>query len=143
MILNQYLYNYITIDNKDWGDHLGSAELCYYSTKHLAIKMSPLVGLGSWSKTSHGSIELEVGDSMWLNIKDFKMFKTLANKFVPKLWVPIRLFVNPTHMCIFVITNDIGNHPTFHMSKLKSIHEDKKRKNHKHVYHPNIWLHWT
>jgi hypothetical protein len=26
-------------------------------------------------------------------------------------------------------------HPTFHVSKLKSIHEDKKRKDQKHAYH--------
>jgi hypothetical protein len=36
----------------------------------------------------------------------------------------------------FVITNEIGNHPTFHVSKLKSIHDDKKKKDHKYAYHP-------
>ncbi len=40
-ILNQYLYNYIIGDHKDWGDHLGLAEFCYNSTKHLATKMNP------------------------------------------------------------------------------------------------------
>ncbi len=29
-------------------------------------------------------IEFKVGDLMWLNIKDFKMLETLANRFVPK-----------------------------------------------------------
>jgi hypothetical protein len=29
-------------------------------------------------------IEFEVGDLMWLNIKDFKMPETLVNRFVPK-----------------------------------------------------------
>jgi hypothetical protein len=53
-ILNQYLCNYIIGDHKDWGDLLGLVEFCYYSTKHLAIKMSPLNWLGYWSKTTHG-----------------------------------------------------------------------------------------
>jgi hypothetical protein len=38
---------------------------------------------------------------MWLNTKDFKMPETLANRFVPKLWVPVRSFMNPTWVCIF------------------------------------------
>jgi translation elongation factor EF-Tu-like GTPase len=42
-ILNQYLHNYIIEDHEDWGDHLGDhlglAEFCYNSTKHLATKM--------------------------------------------------------------------------------------------------------
>ncbi len=29
-------------------------------------------------------IEFEMGDLMWLNIKDFKMPETLVNGFVPK-----------------------------------------------------------
>jgi hypothetical protein len=29
-------------------------------------------------------IEFKLRDLMWLNIKDFKMLKTLVNRFVPK-----------------------------------------------------------
>jgi hypothetical protein len=34
-------HNYIADDHKDWGNHLGLAEFCYNSIKHLATKMSP------------------------------------------------------------------------------------------------------
>jgi hypothetical protein len=40
-MLNQYLYNHIVSDHKDWGGHLGLVEFCYNFTKHLATKMSP------------------------------------------------------------------------------------------------------
>jgi hypothetical protein len=36
---------------------------------------------------SQKNIKFEVGDLMWLNIKDFKMLKILANRFVPKYMV--------------------------------------------------------
>jgi hypothetical protein len=42
-ILNQYLYNYIANDHKNWGDHLGLAKFCYNSTKHSAIKTNPFM----------------------------------------------------------------------------------------------------
>jgi hypothetical protein len=45
-------------------------------------------------------IELKVGDLVWLNIMDFKMPKTLVNRFVPKYASLYRSFVNPTWMRI-------------------------------------------
>ncbi len=44
-------------------------------------------------------IEFEVGDLVLLNIKDFKMLKTFAKKFVPKYMGQI--IHKPTLMCIF------------------------------------------
>jgi uncharacterized protein YecT (DUF1311 family) len=38
-VLNQYLRNYVCVDQKDWGEHLGFTEFCYNSTIHLAMKM--------------------------------------------------------------------------------------------------------
>jgi hypothetical protein len=61
-------------------------------------------GQVSYEKQANKSqrhIEFEVGDLVWLNINDFKMPETLANRFVA--------------------------HPTFHVSKLKQVHEDKKK----------------
>ncbi len=39
-ILNQYLRNYVNVDKKVWGEHLGLAKLCYNSIMHLTTKMS-------------------------------------------------------------------------------------------------------
>jgi hypothetical protein len=39
-VLNQYLKNYVNIDQRDWGEHLGLMEFCYNSITHLASKMS-------------------------------------------------------------------------------------------------------
>jgi hypothetical protein len=39
-VLNWYLKNYVDVDHKDWGDHLGLEEFCYYSTMHMVMKMS-------------------------------------------------------------------------------------------------------
>jgi hypothetical protein len=38
-VLNQYLKNYVNIDQRDWGEHLGLVKFCYNSTMHLVTKM--------------------------------------------------------------------------------------------------------
>jgi hypothetical protein len=40
-VLNQYLRNNVSADQKDWGKHLGLMKFCYNSTMHLETKMSP------------------------------------------------------------------------------------------------------
>jgi hypothetical protein len=39
-VLNQYFKNYVGVDQKDWGEHLGLTEFCYNSTMHSTTKMS-------------------------------------------------------------------------------------------------------
>jgi hypothetical protein len=39
-VLNQYFKNYVSIDQKDWGKHLGLVEFCYNSTTHSTTKTS-------------------------------------------------------------------------------------------------------
>ncbi len=39
--MNQYPYNYIGNNIKDWGDHMGLVEFCYNSTKHSTTKINP------------------------------------------------------------------------------------------------------
>jgi hypothetical protein len=39
---------------------------------------------------------------MWLNIKDFKMPKTLANKFVPKYANPYKVICKP-HLDVYIL----------------------------------------
>ncbi len=40
-VLNQYFKNYVGVNKKDWGEHLGLAKFYCNSTTHLAMKMSP------------------------------------------------------------------------------------------------------
>ncbi|KAL3686374.1 hypothetical protein R1sor_008948 [Riccia sorocarpa] len=42
-VLNQYLRNYVSADQRDWAEWLSSAEYCYNSTKHSATGMTPFV----------------------------------------------------------------------------------------------------
>jgi hypothetical protein len=39
-VFNQYSKNYVNIDQKDWGKHLGLVEFCYNSTTHSTTKTS-------------------------------------------------------------------------------------------------------
>jgi hypothetical protein len=39
-VFNQYFKNYVTVDQRDWGEHLGLAQFCYNSTMHLMMKIS-------------------------------------------------------------------------------------------------------
>jgi hypothetical protein len=39
---------------------------------------------------------------MWLNIKDFKMLKTLANKFIPKYAGPYKIICKP-HLIVYTL----------------------------------------
>jgi hypothetical protein len=39
-VLNQYFKNYVNINKKDWGKHLGLVEFCYKSTMHSTTKTS-------------------------------------------------------------------------------------------------------
>jgi hypothetical protein len=38
--MGQYFKNYVSINKKDWGKHLGLVEFCYNSTTHSTTKMS-------------------------------------------------------------------------------------------------------
>jgi hypothetical protein len=40
-VLNQYSRNYVGVNKKDWGEHLGLAKFYYNSTTHSTMKMSP------------------------------------------------------------------------------------------------------
>jgi hypothetical protein len=51
---------------------------------------------------SQRHIEFEVGDLMWLNIKDFKMFETLANRFIPKYMGPYQIIHKP-HLNVYTL----------------------------------------
>jgi len=39
-LLNQFLRNYVGVNQKDWDEHLGMVEFCYNSISHSMTKMS-------------------------------------------------------------------------------------------------------
>lgn len=39
--LNQYLKNYVSVDQHDWADCVGTAEFSYNEARHSATKQSP------------------------------------------------------------------------------------------------------
>jgi hypothetical protein len=90
---------------------------------------------------SRRHIEFKVGDLAWLNIKDFKMPETLANRFIPK-YAGLYKNIRKPHPDVYILQlpMTLVTHPMFYVSKLKPIHKDKKRKDWKHTYHPRFDL---
>jgi hypothetical protein len=99
--------------------------------KSWAIKFLKKVQV-SYEKQANKSqrhIKFKMGDLMWLNIKDFKMPKTLANRFVLE-YTGLYKVIHKPHPDVYILQLPITLivHPTFHVSKLKPIHDNKKRK---------------
>jgi hypothetical protein len=85
---------------------------------------------------SQRHIEFEVGDLMWWNIKVFKTPETFANRFVPKYASLYKIIYKPhPNVYILQLPMTLVAHLTFHVSRLKTIHENKKRKDKKQVYY--------
>jgi hypothetical protein len=78
---------------------------------------------------------------MWLNIKDLKMPKALANRFIPEYAGLYKVNHKP-HPNVYTLQlpTMLVVHPTFYVSKLKQIHDNKKRKDRKQAYHPRFDL---
>jgi hypothetical protein len=41
LVIQQFLKNYVVIDQQDWVDHLELAEFCYNNSKHSVIGSTP------------------------------------------------------------------------------------------------------
>ncbi len=69
------------------------------------------------------------------------MMEILGNRFVPKYTCPYKIICKPyDDMYTLQLRMTLVSHPTFHVSKLKLVHEDQKRKDWKHAYHPRFDL---
>ncbi len=77
-------------------------------------------------------VEFEVGQHVWLNVQDFKMFNGLAPSFIVK---HIRFYdiLNKLHLdvCTLKLPSNFVAHPTFHVLKLKLFLCDEQRPNQK------------
>ncbi len=65
-------------------------------------------------------MEFEVGQHMWLNVWDFKMFDGLAPHFIVMYAKPYEILHKP-HLDLYTLKLQINfvAHPTFHISKFK------------------------
>jgi hypothetical protein len=73
-------------------------------------------------------VEFEVGQHVWLNIRDFKMSDGLAPHFIAK-YVGTYEILHKPHLNVYtlkLLANFVA-HPTFHVSKLKLFLYDNQR----------------
>jgi hypothetical protein len=75
-----------------------------------------------------GDIEFEIGNLVWFNIWDFKLPNALSSCFIAKYVKPYKLLYK-SHLDVYtlLLPTTFVAHPTFHVSKLKLFHENKKR----------------
>ncbi len=79
---------------------------------------------------------LEVGNLVWLNIQNFKMFEAFTCHLIMKYVGPYKMFYKfHSNVYILLLPTMFMAHPTFHVSKLKSFHKYKKNKDKKQAYH--------
>jgi hypothetical protein len=76
-----------------------------------------------------------------LDIRDFKMPKTLAARFVPKYVVPYKITNKPhPNVYTFLLPTTFVVHLMFHVFELKLFKMDNKRPVRKHEYHKRFNL---
>jgi len=73
-------------------------------------------------------VDFEVGQHMWLNIWDLKMFIGLPSHFIAKYVGPYEILhkSHPNMYTLKLPTNFLA-HPTFHVLKLKLFMRDEQR----------------
>jgi hypothetical protein len=83
---------------------------------------------------------IRIGRTIWVEqssiILDFKITKAFTSPFTDKYARPYKMFhkLHPNVYILLLPTTFVA-HSTFHVSKLKLFHENKKNKNKKHAYH--------
>jgi hypothetical protein len=77
-------------------------------------------------------VEFEVGQHVWLNIRDFKMPDGLTPCFIAKYARPYETLHKP-HYNVYTLklSTNFVTHPTFHVSKLKLFLSDDQKPNQK------------
>ncbi|KAL2613367.1 hypothetical protein R1flu_025059 [Riccia fluitans] len=85
LVLNQYLQNFVSTDQRGWAEWLSSAEFCYNSTKHSAIEESPF--LLAYGHEPEGPLDLaltEGASSAHVRTRQAAAEEFLAEKVIRK-----------------------------------------------------------
>jgi len=78
-------------------------------------------------------VKFQVGDEVWLNIKNFLLLKGLSHKFLGPFKV-LEKKLSDTYK--LELLENLRVHPTFHVSVLKSVARDASRLNQEHNSRP-------
>ena len=82
-------------------------------------------------------VELQEGQMVWLNVKNFTLPKDLTPKFMAKFAGPFRIIKRKfDDVYELDLPPEIKVHPTFHVSLLKPFHEDTRRPERQQVLRP-------
>jgi hypothetical protein len=83
---------------------------------------------------SRREVKFQVGDEVWLNIKNFRLPEGLSHKFLGPYASPFKVLEKKlSNTYKLELPENLRVHPTFHVSFLKSIHRDASRPNREHT----------
>jgi hypothetical protein len=86
---------------------------------------------------SQREVKFQVGDEVWLNIKNFRLPEGLSHKFLGPYVGPFKVLekkLSDTYK--LELLENLRVHPTFHVSFLKPVARDASRPNRKHTSRP-------
>jgi len=86
---------------------------------------------------SRQEVKFQVGDEVWLNIKNFWLPEGLSHKFLGPYAGPFKVLEKKLFNTYKLeLPENLRFHPTFHVSFLKSIARDASRPNREHTSRP-------
>ncbi len=86
---------------------------------------------------SRREVKFQVGDEVWLNIKNFRLPEGLSHKFLGPYAGPFKVLekkLSDTYK--LELSENLKVHPTFHVSFLKLVARDASRPNREHTSRP-------
>jgi hypothetical protein len=86
---------------------------------------------------SRREVKFQVGDEVWLNIKNFRLPEGLSHKFLGPYAGPFKVLekkLSDTYK--LELPENLRVHPTFHVSFLKPVARDASRPNREHTSRP-------
>jgi len=79
---------------------------------------------------SRREVKFQVGDEVWLNIKNFRLPEGLSHKFLGPYVGPFKVLEKKLFDTYKLeLSENLGVHPTFHVSFLKPVTRDASRPN--------------
>jgi len=86
---------------------------------------------------SRREVKFQVGDKVWLNIKNFRLPKGLSHKFLGPYAGPFKVLEKKlSNTYKLELLENLRVHPTFHVSFLKLVTRDASRLNREHTSRP-------